>query len=226
MSKSSVFQRVFQKTSIPKAQKIRENNTKNIGGYEHPRIYGIGEHLDEMECFVVAFGEISREFPNFTVRRLVCIVKKSVSSVSFDFFIVCEWFFAVKVVEKLFVLRQPTDISKDEIQNMVLLAKVEMKTISQSKRMADHYYKLLVDGEAYHNNLMVSRNEIQSLPEFERAHEQIRQELKRLHDEFCQKEKMAKLRYNENVNKIHAAFKKYGEHGEPQLEFGKHFRAV
>lgn len=64
-SKNSVFKRVFSRDSITRA--VRARNIERVKNQitEHPLIYGVGEHLDEMTDFYVALGDILYKFNSF-----------------------------------------------------------------------------------------------------------------------------------------------------------------
>lgn len=64
-SKYSVFKRVYSNNSIPNAIKQRslERSTHEIK--DHPLIYGIGEDLEDVELFYVAFGSTIFEYNSF-----------------------------------------------------------------------------------------------------------------------------------------------------------------
>ncbi len=67
MSKLSVFKKVYSKDSIAKAIAIRNIERSLHDIKEHPRIYGVGESLDEINCFFVALGNVLLEFDSFVL---------------------------------------------------------------------------------------------------------------------------------------------------------------
>lgn len=83
MAKLSVFKRVYSKESIAKAIKLRGIVRVKRDIKEHPIIYGVGESLDEINCFFVALGNVLFEFDSFVKALDICFKCYKVFKIDF-----------------------------------------------------------------------------------------------------------------------------------------------
>ncbi len=72
MAKLSVFKRVYSKESIANAIRVRGIHRAKREIKEHPRIYGVGESLDDINCFIVGLGNVLFEVDNFIEAVDIC----------------------------------------------------------------------------------------------------------------------------------------------------------
>lgn len=116
-AKLSVFKRVYSKQSIAKAIRLRniERSQRNIK--EHPIIYGIGETLDEVNCFFVALANVLFEFDNFIEALDICFKCYKVLKIDFPKESIKFW----KFIDAVFYQTVPAPTNLHSLINLLEL---------------------------------------------------------------------------------------------------------